>query len=104
MQMLLAADPSAKVVCDTVNHITCSTGLPQVNASTGALGTILQIVIGTLAALTVLIIVIAGYRFVEAQGDPQAVTKARSTMIYALIGLIVCVSAEVIVGFTLNKL
>jgi hypothetical protein len=49
-------------------------------------------------------IVIAGFRFIAGEGNPQEVSKARSTILYAVIGLIVAISAEIIVSFTLGNL
>jgi hypothetical protein len=85
-------------------NTTCDTGLPKVTATSGAISSILQVVFGVLGAIAVLIIVIAGLRFITAQGDPQGVAKARSAILYAAIGLIVALSAEVIVTFVLKNL
>jgi type IV secretory pathway VirB2 component (pilin) len=82
----------------------CETGLPVVDASNGELQQILQIVFGIAAALAVLFIVIAGLRFITSQGNPQEVAKARNTIVYALVGLLVALSAEVIVSFVVVRL
>lgn len=79
------------------------TGLPTAGASSGNLQHLVQIVLGTLAAVAVLIIVIAGLKFITAQGDPQGTTRARETIIYALVGLAIAVLAEVIVTFVIGK-
>jgi hypothetical protein len=78
--------------------------LPGVGATPGNLHSLLQIAFGIIAAVTVLIIVISALKFVTAQGDPQEVAKARGTILYALVGLVVAVSAEVIVTFVLGNL
>jgi len=85
--------------CDT----DCSTGLPVVDASSANLQHILQIFFGIIAVVAVLFIVIAALKFVTASGDPQEVAKARNTIIYALVGLIIAISAEVFVAFLLNR-
>ncbi|MDB5168783.1 MAG: hypothetical protein JWO41_139 [Candidatus Saccharibacteria bacterium] len=82
----------------------CSPGLPVVAASGGQLQRILTIVLASFAAAAVLMIVIAGLRFITAQGNPQEVAKARKTIIYAAVGLVISLSAEIIVGFTIGKL
>lgn len=63
--------------------------------------TILSIVIGFAA---VVVIILSGLRFVTASGDPQAIAKARGSIIYALVGLVVAVLAESLVLFVLDKL
>jgi len=80
------------------------TNLPQVNADGSTLNTILQIIIGIVAALSVLFIVIGGLRFVLSDGDPQGASKARSTVVYALVGLVIAISAEAIVAFAIKEL
>lgn len=80
----------------------CNTGLPQTNA--GQITNILQIVFGVAGALALLIIIIAALRFITSNGDPQGVAQARNTIIYAAIGLVVCIFAEVIVSFVLTNL
>jgi hypothetical protein len=82
----------------------CSTGLPTAGASTSNLQGLLQIVLGIFAVIAVLVIVIESFNFVISQGDPQKVAKARSTILYALVGLVVAVSAELIVTLVLGHL
>lgn len=52
----------------------------------------------------VIVVVIAGFRMVTANGDSQAVAKARSSIIYALVGIVVAVSAYAVVNFILDQL
>ena len=91
-------------VCLDKNGNECSTGLPVVNASSVQLQQILQIVLGIFGAVAVLIIVIAGLKFVTSAGNPQSASKARSTILYAIIGLIVIAAAEIIVTFVLGNI
>lgn len=86
------------------NTTTCDTGLPLVGASSIQLQQVLQIILAVFGAVAVLMIVIAGLKFVSSQGNPQAVSKARSTILYSIIGLIIIASAEAIVTFVLGKL
>lgn len=79
------------------------TGLPMVCAGNGQLQQILQIVLGIFGAVAVLIIVIAGLKFVTSAGNPQSASKARNTILYAVVGLVVISAAEVIVSFVLGK-
>jgi hypothetical protein len=95
---LLEKIATAQVQCEGG---VCDTGLPQVQSSN--LTTIFQYLFGFVGALSVLIIVIAGLRFILANGDPQNVARARNTIIYAAVGLAIAVSAEIIVTFVLNN-
>jgi hypothetical protein len=88
--------------CTKISGSNFCTGLPQGTASGNNLQHFLQIVIATLAAIAVLIIVIAGLNLVVDGGDSQKVAKARSAIVYALVGLVVAVSAEAIVTFVVK--
>ncbi len=78
--------------------------LPHVSATGGTLRTALNIVISIVAALSVLFVVIGGLRFVLSAGNPQEAAKARSTVVFAAVGLLICITAEAVVAFALSKL
>jgi len=77
--------------------------IPQTSLSSGGLHSALQIVFAIAGGVALLIIIVAGLRFVLSQGDPQNVSKARNTIIYAVIGLIICIAAFSIVTFVLDR-
>jgi type IV secretory pathway VirB2 component (pilin) len=95
----LFADAAVRCV-DGVNA--CRTGLPQITTSGSNVQKVFQILFGTIAGLTVIMIIIAGLRLIAAQGNPQEAAKARQTVIFAILGLLVAMSAELIVTFVLN--
>ena len=76
-----------------------NTGLPQVDADATTLQTALNIAFAIIGAVTFLIIVIAGLRYIFAQGDPERITKSRNQILYAVIGLIITALAATIVNF-----
>ena len=78
------------------------TGLPKPSADAGHLKTIYNIVLGVMGAVTVLIIVIAGFRYILSQGSPQEVASAKNTILYALAGLVVIAAAFAIVNFVIK--
>lgn len=68
------------------------------------LSTILKIVFAVASAVSLLIITISGLRLVLSIGNPEALNKTRNTIIYAALGLIVCLSGFTIVTFVLNRI
>lgn len=66
--------------------------------------TILQIVFAVLGAVAVLFFVIGSFRLVWSRGEPQQIARARDTMLYSLIGIVVTVSAYTIVTFVIDRL
>lgn len=72
--------------------------LPRVGTD-NKLHEILNIVLGISGAVAVLIIVLAGFRYITSQGNPNEITMARNAIIYSLVGLVVIISAFAIVNF-----
>lgn len=65
---------------------------------------VLSIVFGIAGGVALIFVIIGGIKFMTSQGDPGALAKARNTIIYALIGLVVCIAAISIVNFVSGKL
>lgn len=60
---------------------------------------LLNIVLNFLALVAVIFIVIAGIRLIVSQGEEEQKNKAKKTIIYVAIGLIVILLAKVLVNF-----
>jgi hypothetical protein len=78
--------------------------LPNVAADSNRLQIILTIVFTVIGALSVLMFVAGGLRYISSQGDPSQISRAKGTLIYSLVGLLVSISAISIVSFVLGKL
>lgn len=61
---------------------------------------ILQVVVGV---VSVIMIIIGGFKYVTSGGESGGVTSAKNTILYAIIGLVIVILAEVIVQFALNR-
>ncbi len=57
-----------------------------------------------LGILAVVFIIIGGYNYTMSQGDPGKVAKAKSTILYAIIGLVIALMAFAITSFVLSAL
>jgi len=66
-----------------------------------AITTIIQYVLGFVGLIAVVVIVIAGVRFIISSGEEGEKEKAKKMIIYALIGLVIILLAEAIVNFVL---
>lgn len=78
--------------------------IPQPDLNSGSFHTILQIVFGLAGGIALIIIMLAALRFILSTGDPQKASQARNTIIYALVGLAVCVLGFSIVTFVLKSI
>lgn len=73
--------------------------LPKGDVKQETIANGLQLVFGLAGAIAVVIITIAALQYVLSQGNPQATAKAKDTILYAVIGLVICAFAFVIVKF-----
>ena len=67
-------------------------------------GSIMTILLWALGVVAVIVIVIAGFTFVTANGDANRIQKAKNILLYAVIGLIVAVMAYAIIEFVFNRI
>jgi hypothetical protein len=67
------------------------------------LGTIVNILLYILGAIAVIMIVIGGIRYATSNGDSSAITSAKNTILYSVIGLIVAIMAYAIVNFVVGS-
>jgi hypothetical protein cdivTM_30108 len=65
---------------------------------------VIRVALGALAAISIVVIIVAGFQFVVSRGDPAQVKKARQTILYAVVGLVLAASASVIVPYIINSL
>lgn len=63
-----------------------------------------NIALGVIGALSVIMLVWGGLRYIISGGDSKKVTDAKNTVLYAIIGLIIAFLAYAIVNFVLNTL
>lgn len=66
--------------------------------------TVVNVIFGVAASVALLVIVVAGIRFILSRGDPQKTTTARNTIIYTGVGLVIAVLAFSIVKFVVGLL
>ena len=68
-----------------------------------SVGSILNIIIGSLGVIAVIVIIIGGVLYMTSSGDSGKVKKAKDTILYGVIGLIICVLAAAIVNFVIDN-
>jgi ABC-type Fe3+ transport system permease subunit len=69
---------------------------------------IVKIIVNTLlyllAAVSVVVIIIAGITYTTSGGDSALVTKAKNTLLYAVVGLVVAILAYAIVNYVISAI
>ncbi|MEI8187503.1 MAG: hypothetical protein WCG30_00970 [Candidatus Saccharibacteria bacterium] len=77
---------------------------PTTNPVYTILSTVLDIMSYVIGFVSVLVIIISGFRMIVSGGDSQTLNSSRNAIIYAIAGLAIAASAQIIILFVLNKL
>lgn len=100
-----SAQDNKQAVCDGV-ALTGSCDLSN-NTSGDSVKTIVGSVINILSmavgVISVIMIIIGGFKYITSSGDSNNVNSAKNTILYAIIGLVIVAMAQIIVLFVLNK-
>lgn len=72
-------------------------------AGQGQIDDAVNIFIAIAATVALLMIVWGGFKYVTSKGDPAATAKARNTILYAAVGLAICILAFAITTFVLGN-
>ena len=75
----------------------------QDNLETSIIG-IINAIIAVLGIVAVVVIIIGGISYMTSSGDAGKVKKAKDTILYGVIGLVICVLAFAIVNFVIGNL
>jgi hypothetical protein len=78
----------------------CSTGEGGISSLIASIVNILSWVVGVAAVIMVLV---GGFRYVTSAGDTNAISAAKNTILYAIIGLVIALLSQGLVRFVLNK-
>jgi hypothetical protein len=63
-----------------------------------------SLIIATIAGVAaIIIIIIGGFQYITSNGDPQKASSARSSIIGAVVGLVIIASAEGIITCVISK-
>lgn len=79
-------------------------GLPNVTPTNSTIETVLRFFFGLAGALAVLFIAIGGFKYTTSGGEPSSLKQAKETIIYAIIGLVTTILAQVIIGIVVSAI
>lgn len=60
--------------------------------------------VGLAALVCVVILIVSGYKYITASGDENKIQSATKTLTFAIIGLVVCFIAVILVKFVLARI
>ncbi len=65
--------------------------------------TITNVLLFIIGAVSVIMLILGGIRYTISQGDSSAITSAKNTILYAIIGIIVAILAFAAVNFVIGS-
>ncbi len=69
----------------------------------GIFRTITNVMLFLIGAISVIMLIIGGIRYVVSGGDSSAVTAAKNTILYAIVGVVVAILAYAVVNFVIGS-
>ena len=66
--------------------------------------TVINTILYVVGILAVVMVIFGGVKYTTSAGDQAKVTKAKNTILYGLIGLVVAILAYAIVNFVVSKI
>lgn len=91
----LAISATSKPTAEQIN-------IPKISANQVLVGG-LNIMYMAAGAVAVIVIIIAGFKYVTSMGDSSAVTKAKNMILYAVIGLITIIMAFTVTWYVIGR-
>lgn len=99
-------DVGAQATDQACQGVALTGGSCDANAE-GSLGTVVSTIVNILSiivgAVSVIMIIIGGLRYITSGGDAQKTAGAKNTILYAVVGLVIVIFAQVIVAYVLNN-
>lgn len=71
--------------------------------ATGIFTTITNVLLFIIGAISVIMIIIGGLRYVISGGDASKVSAAKNTILYAVVGIVVALLAYAIINFVIGS-
>lgn len=79
---------------------TASGGSPSVQNIITTIVNVFSYIIGIVA---VIMVMVAGFKYITSNGDSGAISSAKNTLIYAIVGLAIVALAQFIVNYVLSS-
>ncbi len=92
-----AGKGSGSVVCGAPTN-------DPIAGTNGVISRIVNILSVVVGVVSVIFIIMGGIKYITSNGDSSAVSTAKSTIIYALIGLLVAFMAQPLIRFVLTRI
>lgn len=75
----------------------------KLDGDEGMFKRITDVLLFVIGAISVIMLIVGGIRYVVSGGDQAAVTSAKNTILYAIVGIIVAILAYAVVNFFVGQ-
>ena len=94
--------PLSKLALQGATELGGSCSGKTITAPGGLVTTIVNVITYVAGVIVIFMIIFAGFRYITSTGDANKVNSAKNTLIYAIVGIIIIVMAQVIVHYIIN--
>ncbi len=77
--------------------------LPDSSLTSGTVQSVLHFIFALAGIIALLFISVAAFRYVISHGDAENIKKAKNTILYAIVGLVIAMSGYGIVTFVFSR-
>ena len=88
------------------NGANCAKGTdqqPDLFGANGVFKTITNVLLFIIGAIAVIMLIIGGIRYTVSGGDSNAITSAKNTILYAIVGIVVAILAFAVVNWVIGS-
>ncbi len=109
---VVVPQPAANAAPNCTNQVSLSNGAncaqgddqqSDLFGSNGIFKTITNVLLFIIGAISVIMLIIGGIRYTVSGGDATAVTSAKNTILYAIVGIVVAILAFAVVNFVIDS-
>ena len=100
----ISSSASALTLQEGAEAARCSDCPADLFGDKGVFKQITNTVLYIVGIIAVIMLIIGGIRYVVSGGDAKKVTDAKNTVLYAIIGLVICFFSYAIVNFVITSL
>jgi hypothetical protein len=107
-QVCTSSGQPADISSQAAGTDVCKDAAQQKASGTNPIITVLKVVLSIISFVAgiavVITVILSGIRFITSGGDSNGIKKARETLIYSVVGIVVVIFAQVIVVFILDRI
>lgn len=78
-------------------------GIPDQNAGDAELMAFINVIYLIAGGIAVIVLIIAGINYITSAGSAEKITKAKNTIVYTVVGIILITGAFVITNFVMSR-